>query len=375
VNLLRRILSSDFVRRDLRIAAVPWALARVLIIGSLWMSRFLADKLPDVARTRAPNAGLFIYDGDWYRAIADHGYGARQSLRFFPLYPLLGRWLGAVFADHVGAALVVIAWAAALVFGALLVRLVLRETNDEDLAARAAWYGAIFPLAISFVLAYAEPLMMVAVVGAFLALRSRRWLIAAPLGLVAGLTRPVGVLLLVPAAIEAWRDWRGAKRGELAARAAAVAAPAVGLGVYMAWVEAEYGNAFEPFDVQTGKAFRGPTIDPFTHIVNGFDDLFDGDRFGAGIHLLWIAVFIGLLVVLARRLPASYVAYAGASLLLGLTATNISSFERYAYSTIPFIIAVAIVTARGEIHRVVMAVAAGSMVAYSMLAFYEAYVP
>jgi hypothetical protein len=374
-RLLARVSSSHFVRRDLRLAVIPWALARVLVIGSLWISDFLADKLPQSAHVKAVAHGLFAYDGDWYRQIAEHGYGARESLRFFPLYPLLGRWLGVVFLDNADVALVVIANAAALVFAALVVRLVVHETKDQGIAARAAWYAAIFPAALSFVLPYAEPLMMAAAAGALLALRSRRWWLAAALGVVAGLTRPVGVLLVVPALIEAWRAWRTVTRRELVERMAAVVAPVVGMAIYLGWVGAVYGDAMEPFNVQTRHDLRGRTVDPITHVVDAVGDLFDGDRFGAGLHLVWLAVFIALIVVLARKLPTAYTAYAGASVVLAMTAHNISSFERYVFSTVPIAIAVAFVTKRDEVHRSVSVLAAGGMVAYSVLVFYEAYVP
>ena len=67
----RRVVSTDFVRRDVRVALAPWAVARALVLGALWMSRFLADKLPASARTNGPLAGLFAYDGGWYREIAE----------------------------------------------------------------------------------------------------------------------------------------------------------------------------------------------------------------------------------------------------------------------------------------------------------------
>jgi hypothetical protein len=372
-----RVVQSDFVRRDLRAAALPWLVARVLVLGSLWLSRFLDDRLVPRRHDGAPGLGLFIYDGSWYRDLAQHGYAAypKQGLRFFPLYPLLGRWLGAVFGDHVGVALVVIVSISALALGALLHRLVIRETGDERIATRAAWFIAVFPAALSFVLAYAEPLMMVAAVGMFLALRSKRWLPAAALGLVAGLTRPVGLLLMVPAALEAARAWRASGARERGVRVAAVASPAIGTAIYLAWVGMEYNDPLLPFSVQSREHLRGGSEDPITHVVNSVGDLLDGDRFGAGLHLVWLAVFIGLLVVVARRLPASYTAYGVATLVLGMTASNISSFERYAFSTFVFAIAVAFVTARAEVSRVVNALAAGGLVTYAVLSFFRLYVP
>ena len=372
-----QVSRSDFVRRDLRAAALPWVVARVLVLGSLWFSRFLDDRLVPRRHDGAPGLGLFIYDGSWYRDLAEHGYAAypKEGLRFFPLYPLLGRWLGAVFGDHVGVALVVIVSLSALVLSALVHRLVLRETGDEQLAARAAWFVAVFPAALSFVLAYAEPLMMVAAVGMFLALRSERWVSAAALGVIAGLTRPVGLLLMVPAAIEAARAWRAASARQRASRAAAVASPAIGTAIYLAWVGIEYDDPLLPFSVQSRKDLRGGSVDPITHVVNSVSDLFDGDRFGAGLHLVWLAVFIGLLVVMARRLPVSYTAYGAGTLVLAMTASNISSFERYAFSTFVFAIAVAFVTTRAEVSRAVNALAAGGLVTYAVLSFFRLYVP
>ena len=375
--LFTRVGSTAFVRRDLRAAAVPWVLARVLVLGSLWLSRFLDDKLLPRHHGGDPSAGLFVYDGGWYRGIAEHGYAAlpKEGLRFFPLYPLLGRWLGTVFFDHTAAALVFLSSAAALVLGALVHRLVLRETGDPRVATRSAWFVAVFPAALSLVLAYAEPLMLVAAVGIFLALRSRRWLPAAALGVIAGLARPVGILLLVPAAVEAARGWRAAGGRERAGRIAAVAAPGVGMAMYLGWVWAVYDDPFAPFNVQSRHDLRGASIDPITHLVNSVHDLVHGDRFGAGLHLVWLAVFAALLVVIARKMAASYTAYAAATLLLATTASNISSFERYVFVAFPFVIAVAFVTERTDVDRVVGALAAGGLIAYSVLAFFQLYVP
>jgi hypothetical protein len=376
-GVVPRLRSSELVRRDLPAAATPWIVSRVLVFASLWMARFFDDKLGPIRHAHAPSDGLFIYDGSWYRGIAEHGYAGvpREGLRFFPLYPLLGRWLGVVFLDHTAAALVVLANGAALVLVMLVHRLVLRETNDPRIAARAAWFTAVFPAALSLVLSYAEPLMMVAAVGMFLALRQKRWWTAAALGLVAGLARPVGVLLMVPAAVEAAREWRHAGRRERLSRLATVVSPGAGMAAYLSWVGFVYGHPFDPFDVQSRNDLRGASIDPITHLYNSVRDLVNGDRFGAGLHLVWIVVFAALLVVIARRLPASYAAYALVTLLLALTASNISSFDRYVFSTFPFAIGVALFTTRTDVDRVAGAVAAGGMVAYSTLAFFALYVP
>jgi hypothetical protein len=372
-----RLGSSPFVRRDLRAALAPWAISHGIVLVGLWLSRFVADRLPVSAMKTAPAAGLFIYDGGWYRAIAEQGYSqlVHGSLRFFPLYPLLGRWLGYVFVDHIALALVCIGAVASLLLGACIHRLMLSETGDAALAQRSAWFVAVFPAALSLGLAYAEPLFMLAAVAMFLCLRSRRWLLAVPLGLAAGLSRPVGLLLVVPAVVEAIRGWDRAPIRDRLSRAAAVLSPAVGTGIYLGWVGAVFGNPLTPFNVQARDDLRGASTDPITHIVDSIGDVFDGDRFGAGLHLLWLVGFAVVVVVLARRLPASYAAYVGVSLALGITASNISSFERYVWSSFPVAIGVALLTTRAEVRRGVNALAAAGLLAYAILAFFGVYTP
>ena len=69
----------EFVRRDLRAALVPWALARVLVVGSLALARFGVDNLEGAKRPVQLGQGLFAWDAAFYREIAEHGYGAAHS--------------------------------------------------------------------------------------------------------------------------------------------------------------------------------------------------------------------------------------------------------------------------------------------------------
>jgi hypothetical protein len=367
----------EFVRRDLRAAVVPWALARVLVVGTLALTRFGVDHLENARRPVQLGQGLFAWDAAFYRDIAEHGYGAVRTgaLRFFPLVPLLSRGLGVVFLGNDAAALIVIANGSALVFGALLYRLARLETGDSRLAVRAAWFAAIFPPAMALVLGYAEATFMALTVAMFLALRRRRFVWAIPFALLAGLTRPLGVLLAIPAAIEAARLWRTASPPDRLARVGAVLAGPVGSGLYLVWVRIAYGDAWLPLRIQNERAHRGGTVDPFTRVFDGIGDLIRGDRFGSGLHVLWAAAFVVLIVLLLRRLPVSYGAYAAAVVVVNLSARNLDSFERYVMSAFPIVLAVALITARPDVERPVLAVSAAGLVGYSVLGFLGVYVP
>ena len=366
-----------FVRRDLRAAVVPWALARVLVVGSLALARFAVDHLKHAERPVQLGQGLFAWDAAFYRDIAEHGYGSVHSgaLRFFPLVPLLARGVGVAFLGNDAAALVVVANGSALLFGGLIYRLARLETGDARMAVRAAWFAAVFPPAMALVLGYAEATFLLLSVAMFLALRTRRFEWSTPFGVLAGLTRPVGVLLALPAAVEASRAWRGASTRQRAARASAVLAGPIGAGIYLLWVRYAYGDAWLPLSIQNNREHRGGFVDPFTRTYDGLADLLHGDRFGSGLHVLWMAVFVVLVVVLLRRLPLSYGLYAAAMVAVNLSARNLDSFERYAMSAFPLVFAVALLTDRPEVERPVLVVSAAGLVGYSVLGFLGVYVP
>jgi len=362
---------------SVRAALVPWLLARVLVVGALLTTRQVFE---DVARGRRPvplGQGLFAWDAAYYRAIAEQGYDAvpRAALRFFPLYPLSGRALGVVLLGHEALALLVITGAAALAFSVLVHRLTWRETADAGAARRAAWYSALFPAGAVLVLGYADALALVLAGAAFLALRDRRFVLAGALGLLAGCTRPLGVLLVVPALVEVARARSGVPLRGWVARAVAVTGPVVGLAGYLAWVGATRDDPWLPFSVQQRATLRGGFVDPVTRLVRAGSDLVGGDRFGSGLHLIWALVFLALLVVVARRLPASYTAYTAVTLLVALSADNLDSLERYALGAFPLLIALAIVTARPTVERAALVVSGAGLVGYSVLAFAGLTVP
>ena len=82
----------------LRPALLGWALARAAAALGYWAAQLLDRRvsLPD-GRLHLQQ-GLLTWDAAIYRSIAADGYRAlpREVVRFFPLHPLLGRWVGVV---------------------------------------------------------------------------------------------------------------------------------------------------------------------------------------------------------------------------------------------------------------------------------------
>lgn len=146
---------------------------------------------------------LFLgWDGQWYWLIGESGYpsdlprtetGAvkENAWAFMPVFPLLARTLGTVLGGWPSAALVIVLCAG---YGACLLLFHLwRSQLDERSALWAVAFVAAGPLAGLFQVAYAEPLFLLLLAGALLAVQRRRFGWAYPLVALAGLTRP-GIL-------------------------------------------------------------------------------------------------------------------------------------------------------------------------------------
>lgn len=370
------VVDTSFVRRDLRAAILPWIVARVIVGATLAATRFMVVQID--GREEYPlRQGLFGWDATFYRLIAEHGYEAvgEDGLRFFPLVSILGRIVGLLFLGNSALGLLVVVNVSALVFGALLHRLVLLELHDARAARRAVWFASLLPPAVVLVMGYAEATFLVLAVGVFLAVRTGRFAWAIPLGVAAGLCRPLGILLVVPVAIEAGRHWRGGDPRTRWTSLAAVAAPVAGLAVFLAWARRAYGNFLLPLQVQSGDEYRGDLVDPLSRTVRAAVNMFRGDIFDSGRALVWLVALVVLLIVIARRLPVSYTAYAAVVLGVAMSSEVIQSLERYTMTAFPFVIGLAIVSARVEVERCVLAVLSAGMVGYGVLIFSGVLVP
>ncbi|WP_190278767.1 hypothetical protein [Cellulomonas sp. B6] len=170
-----------------------------------------------------------MYDGGWYRQIAESGYPAElprdaQGLvqqnpwAFFPLYPMLVRGLMAL----TGGSWVAVAPTVALVLAALaalVVHEVVRHGAPRAVAARPGLPLAsvalvcAFPTAAVLQVAYTESAALLLVATSLLLIVRRRYGWAALAVVALGFTRavalPMAVVVVVHAGVRWWRARRG----------------------------------------------------------------------------------------------------------------------------------------------------------------------
>ena len=168
-----------------------------------------------------------------------------------------------------------------------------------------------------------------------------------------GLARPLGALLVVPAAIECCEGVEHthparstmsprSKRSSRTAALVTVIAGPLGCGAFLAFVRMALRRrlraASDPGGVRPPGGARRSASDPRLTTRRCSST---GSHLGTALHLPWVILAVVLLVVVAVKLPASYAAFAFCILAVALTASNLDSFERYALSAFPLVMAAA----------------------------------
>ncbi|MGD9794453.1 MAG: hypothetical protein AB7V43_13325 [Acidimicrobiia bacterium] len=364
-------------RPDAVAALAPFLVARVLVAMAYVVALIVRDRvLIGHEEPEQLSYGLGAWDGAWYLKVAKWGYGGspHETMRFFPLYPLLSEVIAFPARGHELLALVVVANVTAFAALVLLHRLVRERLDDVDLARTSVWAMALFPGAFVLSWAYAEPLLLVCSLACAIAAHRRAWWWAAAFAVLAAMSRPTGVLLggfIITEVIGRWRHADGEERREMAC---AMFAPLVGLALVFAhswWVD---GEALAPLRVQ--EPLRGDLVDPVTRIVRAITDLFGEQRLADGLHAPFALFLVALAAVAVRKLPRSWAVLAVGGVCVALAADNLNSLERYGLNIFPIVVAAGWVVRRWRwIETPAIAAMAGATVALTALAWLGPYVP
>jgi hypothetical protein len=150
------------------------------------------------------------FDTLWYIHIAVSGYDRPESVVFPPLFPWLIRMVTFITGMPLVSALVVSTVSSGFLFYGFH-RLVSLDL-PESVANRAVILFAAWPASFIFFAGYPESLTIALMLWALVFARSERWWLAGLAGLLAGLAKAVGGLVVIPLLVIAWRrgSWRAA---------------------------------------------------------------------------------------------------------------------------------------------------------------------
>ncbi|GCE21015.1 mannosyltransferase family protein [Dictyobacter kobayashii] len=292
---------------------------RVLLVVITYIAYILltAEKYSD---TPVNIAALFSSWNHWdaanYAHIAQFGYQSTNDLAFFPFLPLLisggARLLGGGNWSYIFVGMLISN--IALLGTLFIVYYLALELVGKELSQRTLLYLSIFPTAFFFFAAYNESLYLLFAAGTFLALRRQKWWLAGLLGMLAALTRSVGILLVIPYLYELWeqRAYILTRRITLFISLGAIILIPVGTLLYAGYCWYAFGDPLAFVSVQAH--WSRHTTWPWMGIFQAFWALFFYHQQGFGssnqAHLLLdlsaTLGFIALVIIGWRKLPKSY---------------------------------------------------------------------
>ncbi len=191
-------------------------------------------------------------DAPHYMGIADNWYvtegDARFHIVFFPLYPIVVRLFSELVQNTFAAGLMVSLLSTAAA-GVLLYELALLDM-DRASAVRAVAFLMLMPAAFLFNAPMSDGLFLLLSIAVMLLTRKKQYWTACVVGALASFTRVLGLMLLVPVAVELIGDTVRQKKetgkwaGFFLLRAPALLIILLGFGAYLIINKSVTGDAF-----------------------------------------------------------------------------------------------------------------------------------
>jgi len=328
----------------------PWRFLVVnFVISRLWLVIVAGLSLLVVKKGKfytAPHSILDWFkqwDAGWYLDIVRHGYqylpGQQCSVCFFPMYPLLVRALaGCGIDDRLAGYLV--ANGALFATTVVLWKLAVHELGDASTANRTVQFLLLTPVGVFFSAIYTESIFLFWLVSALYLARTQRWLLAGLCAYATALSRPVGLLVIIPLAIEyllqqRWQpDFRRPGHWRVLA---CCALPGLGLLSYMAYLGWAFGEplAFMKVEAAWGRQLTWPWIAFFRQLIPFYTIWFDS-----------FAVVALVLLILGGlwRLRLTYIAVIIFFTLICLCSSRLEALPRFLSVLFPFYLVLALLT-------------------------------
>jgi len=338
--------------RGMRQVVAVFVVTRLALLITVLAAVTLFPQFPcPVCRSASTNAflsALANWDGAAYLEISRRGYQQLDPsyAAYFPLYPLLMSVGGIVGTTEAFIVAGLVVSNAACLAAALLLSRLADDVGGRGLAS--ATYLLIFPTTVFLSALYADSLFVALAIASALAAERSRWWTSGALAAGATLTRPFGMLAIIPLAVALWRRRDAIRLGDVVPLALAP-------GAFVAWVAYLYVVTGDPLAVIHGYTSGFTPRQP----LQAFTDLLDPAVYGfpwlvAGL----FALFVMLVVLAWRATPAGLAAYATAMMLVIGAAGSLTSSMRYELSVYPGFISLASLAER-----------APARIAWSLLSF------
>ncbi len=270
--------------------------------------------------------GWARWDSGWYIDIAQNGYSNQLqnvylNTAFFPLYPLLIKGLQFLLQDYYAAGLIISNLA--LLAACMLLYQVICSSHGQEVAKKSLLLLLLNPFSFFFSAVYTEALFLLLVSLVFYFGQKKRWLPAAICCALAGATRLVGILTVLPLLVYYFQTV-GFKLRNIKANILWFGLSILGPGSYMLFQFLKFGDP-----LLFVKSQNAPGWKEGVNLFSALDALrlaFTPSALKTGdfpamyvIHILVFLLGLSILLLTFRTLPKAYSIWALVTLLISFS--------------------------------------------------------
>lgn len=288
-----------------------------------------------------------VWDSGWYLDIAENGYSSvlnsnlpkktvsgQSNIGFFPFYPILIK-LASYLTGDLHTSGIIISNISLLLSGYFLYRLVSLDLK-KGLAKRSVIFLYLFPT--SFILSgvFSESVFLLLSILVFYSAKKNMWLRSGILGLLLTITRPTGVLILIPIVYLYFVQ----NKYKIKKSILYFLFYPLGLMLFSVYLYLIVGDFFAYFHSKTN--YWGVAVsNPFSVIIN-----FLTYSFNTAIISVYIVLTLILIVFLFRKRYFSYALFSLSIILIALLngPESALAIPRMSCAVFPFYISLAMVS-------------------------------
>lgn len=281
-----------------------------------------------------------VWDSTWYVDIASEGYttimndAGMAQYAFFPLYPFFIRLTSLFIGDTFMAGIIVSN--ICLIITCIYLYKLVKLDSDDATAYRSIKYLFLFPTAFILSGILTESLFIALSVASFYYAKKHNWFNAGIMGLLTSLTRPYGIIIVIPLAYEYLKSI-GFKPGNIKLNSLYLLLVPLGLSIFSVYNYYLTGDFLAFLHIQS--AWGHSVTNPIMELVDRLD-------FDSGMEVIlggyFTLISLAMLIVFYRKIDVSLCIY-GLVLILIPLSTPVSHYGmlRYILGAFPLFIILA----------------------------------
>lgn len=282
--------------------------------------------------------GFGNFDGVHYLTIAQKGYAAQFTQAFFPLYPILIKFL----TIHGAYLLTALILSNSLFFASLfLLYKLFRIDYDHDISLKSLYLLLAVPTAYYFGAVHSESLFLFFSVGSILAVRKKRYILSGLLAGLASATRIVGIFLTPLILIEIMSSLKAKtlkpKSKEFMKSFLSLLIAPMGLIIYMIFLKIQFNDPFYFLNAQhafgTGRSDQNFILLPqvfFRYVkILLTVNIISLPFFNAVLELIFTIIPLTILFLKIRKIRFSYFIFTLGCLVLPTLTGTLTSMPRF----------------------------------------------